>query len=133
MPCTVDHAETNSLGGCQPSSRKRWAPAATTSKSSHMALSGDDTGNSCSHATLPVRTRSQETLRISSRLIILWRFWKNRDCVTPFFPELNLLYRSMVLTIQDVPRERARPQKDCAADVHHQIWWGGVMEFNRML
>ena len=56
MRCTIDLAETSIPVGYLRSSRGHWVLAASTSRSFHMAQFGDDTGSSCSHATLLMRT-----------------------------------------------------------------------------
>ena len=60
--------QTRILVGYLRSSKSHWVLAASTSRSFLMAQFGDDTGSSCSHATLLMRTKN---------LVMLWTTFLN--------------------------------------------------------
>ena len=120
MRCTMDLAETNILVGYLRSSRRHWVLAASTSRSFLMAQFGDDTGSSCSHATLLMRT---------TNLVMLWTTFLNCRRIVPWTyrglhhrfrdipgPRLYHLSQSMDRTIPDDRKGHVNPTKDIVVD-----------------
>ena len=122
MRCTMDLAETSILVGYLRSSRSHWVLAASTSSSFHMAQFGDDTGSSCSHAALLMRTTNlvMWTMFLNCRRIIPWRFrelhHRFRDIPGP---RLYHLSQSTDRTIPDDREGHVNPTKDIVVDA-----WG---------
>ena len=76
VPAIIMHlAETSILVGYLRSSRSHWVLAASTSRSFLMAQFGNDTGSSCSHATLQIRT---------TNLVMLWTTFLNCRRIIPW-------------------------------------------------
>ena len=91
MRCTMDLAETSLLVGYLRSSRSHWVLAASTSRSFLMAQFGDDTGSSCSHATLLMST---------TNLVMLWTTFLNCQRIIPW------RYRELHHRFRDIPGPR---------------------------
>ena len=117
---TMDLAETSILVGYLRSSRSHWVLAASTSRSFLMAQFGDDTGSSCSHATLLMRTTNLVmlwTTFLNCRRIIPWRYrglhHRFRDIPGP---RLYHLTQSTDRTIPDDREGHVNPTKDIVVD-----------------
>ena len=97
-----------------------WVLAASTSRSFLMAQFGDDTGSSCSHATLLMRTTNLVmlwTTFLNCQRIIPWRYWglhhRFRDIPGP---RLYHLSQSTGRTIPDDREGHINPTKDIVVD-----------------
>ena len=91
MRCTMDLAETSIPVGYLRSSRSHWVLATSTSRSFLVAQFGDDTGSSCSHATLLMRT---------TNLVMLWTTILNCRRILPW------RYRGLYHRLRDIPGPR---------------------------
>ena len=121
MRCTMDLAETRIPIGYLRSSRSHWVLAASSSRSFLMAQFGDDTGSSCSHATLLMRTTNLVmlwTTFLNCRRIIQWRYRElhHRFRNIPG-PGLYHLSQSTDRTIPDDREGHVNPTKDIVVDV----------------
>ena len=119
MRCTMDLAETSILVDLR-SPRSHWVLAASTSSSFLMAQFGDDTGSSCSHATLLMRTTNLVmlwTTFLNCRRIIPWRYrelhHRFRDIPGPGLYHLS---QSTDRTSPDDREGHVNPTKDIVVD-----------------
>ena len=123
MHCTMDLTVTSTQDGYQQWSRSLRVPAASTSRSFLMAQSGDDTGNSCAHATRLRRTTNlaQQRMSLSSRSTIRWRSRgevqrpgtrRNLNCPRP-----DHKLQCTDQATQDDPKEHLNQEKDFVVKV----------------